>query len=416
MKNSSRYTTMGAGLACWLLAGCFLFPPAIKHETLLTSTIEEADSTTDAAERYVLAEDGTVSWEFSGLRVEVDHMSDEELNEIFPDESTKGKYSTNPYTYGDWVDPRLGYTPNRFTVFKVTVYNRTFPKVMFSPLAAVLETDRGQYLRAYGITSASPNENFENYYRSRRGQSGNEFYRFELRMGTVRSYNYEEDQPIFKGENYGGYIVFDPIYPETKDVELTLKNFVLRFGAFEAPVESRDLRFVFAHRVEERVIQKSARAEQVDQALMISEDGPSRLLGNLPGDRSRNQSAIQALVRTRLSPLNRCFADEFDRGEASAGQVVLRFTIEVGGAISEVQVAESTVASQAVDDCIAQEARRWTFRPIDVAALQQQRVSATRTGGGEEGPPGSGGLPASAPAVNPLPVVVTYPFAFSLAE
>ena len=236
----------------------FLFPTAVKRETLLLPVVESA--ATEGT--YSLQEDGAISWELAGLRLEVEHMTDAKLNALFPDESGRGKYSTNPYTYGDWIDTRLGYTPNRFTVFKVTIFNRTQPKVMLDPLAAVLETDQGQFLRAYGITSSSPYGNFENYYRSQRGQSGNEFYRFELRMGMVRSYNYEEGQPIFKGENYGGFIVFDPVYPETEEVVLTLKDFVLRFGAFDKPVEKQDLRFAFKHKVEDRVVQKRGNQRQ----------------------------------------------------------------------------------------------------------------------------------------------------------
>ena len=59
----------------------------------------------------------------------------------------------------------------------------------------------------------------------------------------VRSHNYEEDQPIFKGENYKGLIVFDPVHPETKTVTLSFEDVALRFGSYGQPVESRDLRF-----------------------------------------------------------------------------------------------------------------------------------------------------------------------------
>ena len=338
-------------------------------------------------------------------------MTDAKLNALFPDESGRGKYSTNPYTYGNWTDTRLGYTPNRFTVFKVTIFNRTQPKVMLDPLAAVLETDQGQFLRAYGITSSSPYGNFENYYRSQRGQSGNEFYRFELRMGMVRSYNYEEDQPIFKGENYGGFIVFDPVYPETEEVVLTLKDFVLRFGAFDKPVEKRDLRFVFKHNVEELVVQKGATSGKTAETLMISENGPSQIMGNLSGDRTRSLSAIRAVVRQRLAGLNRCFVEAFDTGEATEGAVTMRFTVEVGGAVSEAKVTDSSVGSQAVGHCMQQEIMRWAFRPIDIGALQTPAAGATS---GENVPASGPGARATAPRLTPLPVLVTYPFTFKV--
>ena len=166
-------SAMGCGRLIWiialcgLLSGCFLFPTAVKRETLLLPLIESAET----EGTYSLQENGATSWELAGLRLEVEHMTDAKLNALFPDESGRGKYSTNPYTYGNWTDTRLGYTPNRFTVFKVTIFNRTQPKVMLDPLAAVLETDQGQFLRAYGITSSSPYGNFENYYRSQRARA-----------------------------------------------------------------------------------------------------------------------------------------------------------------------------------------------------------------------------------------------------
>ena len=389
---------------CGLLSGCFLFPTAVKRETLLLPVIESA--ATEGA--YSMQENGAISWELAGLRLEVEHMTDAKLNTLFPDESGRGKYSTNPYTYGDWIDTRLGYTPNRFTVFKVSIFNRTLPKVMLDPLAAVVQTDQGQFLRAYGITSSSPHGNFENYYRSQRGQSGNEFYRFELRMGMVRSYNYEEGQPIFKGENYGGFIVFDPVYPETEEVVLTLKDFVLRFGAFDKPVEKRDLRFVFKHKVENRVVQKGATSGKTAETLMISENGPSQIMGNLPGERTRSLSAIRAVVRQRLSGLNRCFVESFDKEDATEGAVTMRFTIEVGGAVSEAKVTNSSVGSQAVGQCMQQEIMRWAFRPIDIGALQP--AAGATSGENASGP----GARATAPRLTPLPVFVTYPFTFKV--
>lgn len=232
-----------------LCLGCSLvFPPRIEYLSLLIPEVEGG--------RYSVKEDGTVCYNFDGLRIEVKYMTDRELNEMFPEESSRGKYSINPYTYGNYVDPSLGYTPNRFTVFRVWVYNYTFPKVMLPPLDAILLTDRGETLFAYGISSDSPHNSFERYYRARMGQSGNELYRFEMRMGIVRSHNYEEDVKIFKGENYGGFIVFDPLAPDVERVRLVLRNFVLKFDAFDNPLETTDISFDFTRKVEKRVLER----------------------------------------------------------------------------------------------------------------------------------------------------------------
>ena len=130
----------------------------------------------------------------------------------------------------------------------------------------------------------------------------------------MRSNNYEEEQPVFKGENYGGFIVFNPVDPKTETVVLTIKEFVLQFGAFDRPEEVVDLRFEFNHSVERAVVEADALKAKAAEDLMISEDGPTRVLGNLPDDRTRSISAIRAVARQRLTALNRCFTDEFDKG------------------------------------------------------------------------------------------------------
>jgi len=107
------------------------------------------------------------------------------------------------------------------------------------------------------MPSTSPYNSFERYYRGLRGQSGNEFYRFEVRMGHVRSLNYAEDQPIFKGENYSGLIAFDSLDPAVEKVRLVLKEFALKFDEFDTPLETVDIRFDFNRKIEKWKVQKN---------------------------------------------------------------------------------------------------------------------------------------------------------------
>ena len=86
----------------------------------------------------------------------------------------------------------------------------------------------------------------------------------------------------------------------------------------------------------------------------------------------------------------------------------MRFTIEVGGAISEAKVTNSSVGSQAVGQCMQQEIMRWAFRPIDIGALQP--AAGATSGENASGP----GARATAPRLTPLPVFVTYPFTFKV--
>lgn len=241
-----------------LLGGCVFTPPQIFYRSDLNISPQQAGS--DAG-RYLM-DTGSVIYALEGLRIKVEPMTDEKLNALFPEDSAKGRFSTNPYTYGDWVDPVLGYTPRRFTVFRVTVVNDIYAKVLFDPLKVLLYTDRGDVLNSYGLPSFAPYQSFERYYRAIRGQSGNEFYRFDLRMGNVRSSAYLEDQQVFKGESYSGLLTFDPLNEEVEQVRLTLADFVLKFDASDQPLETLDIVFEFDQKIEKRkVLQTEAGIE-----------------------------------------------------------------------------------------------------------------------------------------------------------
>jgi hypothetical protein len=177
---------------------------------------------------------------------------------MFPEDSSDGPFSTNPYTYGDWLDPLLGHTPNRFTVFRVTVRNDIYAKVLLDPIAALLNTDRGEVLHSFGIPSYSPNRSFERYYRGIRGQSGNEFYRFDTRMVNVRSSAFLEDTKVFKGESYSGLLTFSPLEEEVERVQLVLEDFVLKFDASDQPLETVDIFFDFDRTISKTVVAPAA--------------------------------------------------------------------------------------------------------------------------------------------------------------
>lgn len=241
-----------------LLSGCVFLPPKIVYKTYLTPVPMH-----EASGRYAVDENGMVAtYAMEGLRVKVEYMTDGALDAMFPEDSYRGRFSTNPYTYGDWVDPVLGYTPNRFTTFRVTVINDTYAKVLLDPLKALLYTDRGEVFHAYGIPSSSPYESFERYYRAIRGQSGNEFYRFDLRMGNVRSSAYLQNQKVFKGESYGGLIAFDPLDEEVRQVRLVLREVVLKFDAFDRPLETMDIPFEFNRTVQQYVVKEPQKEER----------------------------------------------------------------------------------------------------------------------------------------------------------
>ena len=201
--------------------------------------------------------DKSAIYTLEGVRVKIEPLDDNALNALFPEDSSKGRFSTNPYTYGNWIDPLKGYRPKRFTVFRVTVINDIYAKVLLDPIKSFIVTNNGEKLYAYGIPAFSPHESFERYYRALRGQSGNEFYRFDLRMGNVRSSAYLEDQLVFKGESYSGLIAFAPLSEKTIELELVVRDFVLKFDASGQPVESVDIKMQFEHNVDLKVAETS---------------------------------------------------------------------------------------------------------------------------------------------------------------
>ena len=385
-------------LSVVLVGGCLLYPPRVDRTAHLIPKEGQGGG-------YTVEEDGTLSHTLEGLRIDVQYMTDKELNALFPEESSQGKYSINPYTYGDYVFPDLGYVPNRFTVFQIAVNNYTYAKVELNPLGAVLVTDRGETLHAYGISSGSAERNFESYYRALRGPSGNEYYRFDMRMGIVRSNNYGIDEKVFKGENYSGFIVFDPLDDEVETVELMLRRFVLKFDAFDRPIEEMDIPFAFDRKIAERVIASEEIQAQAAEASLTRTElaSASEVIGNISGDATREQQTIDIFVRRKLSVLNGCFEKAFETGAATEGEVKVRFTIRPNGTVIEPRIVGSTVGSADVDKCVVDQVKGWRFEGSRPPA---EEVAETTKGGRAE--ESAGGALVQQPRQQTRPAVDVY--------
>ena len=201
---------------------------------------------------YTANEDGSITFDKEELRVTVSYLRDDELNEFYSDVSFQERFSANPFTYGNWRDPDLGYTPSRFTVFEVEVFNPVLPKVELFPDQVQLLTDRGEDLPYYGINREESEYSFEDYYTLIRGPGGNEQYRFDQRMSIVREELYREEHQVFKGGDYSGYISFSALAEGVANVELRVKGFALQFDEANHPTVTVDLVFAFDMKVEKR--------------------------------------------------------------------------------------------------------------------------------------------------------------------
>lgn len=235
-----------------LISGCdslyqyIVYPPKRIEYILTPDSLLLAkflDKTT-----YIISDDKrTVSYDRKDFKVEIKYMSDYQLNTFeFPEQSVNGYYSTNPFTYGNWVDPELGYVPNRFTVFKVTIYNYTASKINFDPENAFLESERGDKFTCYGREEKSSKyQSLEAYYKKRKGTSGVDDDVFESRMGIIRRTVHYLGKPVFRNDVRDGLIVFDPLSEDAGKIKLTLKDFILGYDENNQPSEFTTLSFYF---------------------------------------------------------------------------------------------------------------------------------------------------------------------------
>lgn len=221
-------------------------PPLYNYKVNLISVSGQGEG---EETRVTIEEDSSITFNKEGLRINVRYLSDDELNARYPENSKKREFSTNPFTYGNWVDPVLGYTPNRFTVFLISIHNPVLPKTELDPARVALWTDRGERLNYYGISKEESDNNFEEYYIYLRGPGGNERYRFEERQGIIKEELYRKDRKVFKGQDYHGFIVFAPLHDDVKEVELRIDDFVTRFNEFNLPSQMIDIKFKFQRTV-----------------------------------------------------------------------------------------------------------------------------------------------------------------------
>lgn len=375
----------GLALALPLIIGCaLLFPPKFQRTSrLIPREIPEG--------MYAVGEDGVAAYTQEGVRIDVEYMTDQKLNELFPQESSQGKYSLNPYTYGDYLDPAVGYVRSRFTVFRVTVHNTSLAKVELRPLSCRLTTNRpGETLQPYGVQTGSAPKNFESYYRTRQGASGNENYRFEMRMGIVRTNNYLSDEKIFKGESYSGFIVFDPLDDEVESVTLQIRDFVLKFNAYDKPLQTLDVDFVFERQIAMQAYTAQQWAASSGEATRVRLKGAGQVIGAETGDITREVNAIDAFVRTRLEAIDPCFEGEFLAGRAAEGEVAVRFVILAHGGVEGVEVVSSSVGSEEVERCVADLVGRWRFKSaMEGATAGSAAVEDTLGTAGVRRPPSS---------------------------
>jgi hypothetical protein len=194
------------------------------------------------AETRIL-DDGTVLYTKDRLEIGLRPLTDEQLNRQFPQQSSSGLLSANPYTYANWKSAGKKTTPPRFTVFLLTTKNYAYPKVRVDPLNMVIVAKND---RKYSPLSF---EQLKEYYvKYVVGYAGNAYELYEGRKDILRKTLYPNEpdyQVIFSGQEQEGYVVFPKLDEDVCNISIHLKDIVLRFDSWNKPVETLDLVFRF---------------------------------------------------------------------------------------------------------------------------------------------------------------------------
>lgn len=74
-------------------------------------------------------------------------------------------------------------------------------------------------------------------------------------------------------------------------------------------------------------------------------------------------SLLDAVVKLHLEQVRYCYTHELQRNPSLGGWVVMKFTLDLDGAISHVRAAESTMGNEAVEACLVDQFESWVWPP-----------------------------------------------------
>lgn len=250
-RHRRLVTLLAPVLLALALTSCLRLPPDQLYLVRLTPVPESLIPPTC----YADPQDSTTVFASEGFRLKLRFLADAQLNQEYSRETFRLP-NLNPFTYGTDRDLDLGYTPPRFTVIELTVVNQSLPKVQVDPARIVLTTDRGDQYQCWEVLKRDGPRSFEAYYQERRGQGGNEDYYYQQRLGVVREALFRRHTWVFQGQSYTGKVVFAPLHPAVKQVDLQVDGIVLRVDAFDRPTQTAQARFRFE--VEQQVVRRPA--------------------------------------------------------------------------------------------------------------------------------------------------------------
>ena len=192
----------------------------------------------EQGESLLVADDGSVTFVRQRLEVRLRPITPEELVRQFGAQSEGGVRATNPYLITDAraPDDRPGA---RFTVFALAVKNYAFPKVLIDPSEITLHSPNGRMYWSLTLPQ------LESYFRAYAvGFRGNEYSRHKERMDVLRKTLFRAE-PVFSGQERGGFVVFPLVHGDVGDIEVTVSDVALRFNVRDEPMEEVDIVYSF---------------------------------------------------------------------------------------------------------------------------------------------------------------------------
>ena len=184
---------------------CLIATLSLADGTRYAETADKASlrPAAEQAEGTTVADDGSVRFTLNRFEVSLRPMTAEELNRQFP---------------GDF---------RHSTVFRLGVRNYYYPKVGIDPASIVMRSPDGRKWHnlapAYFAPVPSP------------GRGRNKLLREALFTADA----------VFNGQEKSGYVLFTGLDPDVRDIQVTVKDAVLRYDYRGEPVQTVDFTYRF---------------------------------------------------------------------------------------------------------------------------------------------------------------------------
>lgn len=237
----TRPTALAVPALLALVLGCghYLIPGPFQPAR------PDQQASTGEGNRMEVFDDGSVTFIQNRLEVSVRPMLDDELNRQFASlsddsDSPADEIPTNAFTFGDWIDPKTGKPPSRFSIFKVSVKNYEYPKVKFDPLKIVLSSGNGRDYYPWGKYDVE-----EYFRRFAPAYNGIGYRRYAERRDMIERAVFPNDEFVFSGQETEGYVLFPVIHSDVEQVDFRIPEMGIRFNFRDEPTETLDLTFRF---------------------------------------------------------------------------------------------------------------------------------------------------------------------------